>query len=491
MVIISHFKLCCRTEEGVLIQLPPHDSLFLKIGEDERSRHEINVRNGVRYGDLTDDKVLEAIVREIAAVIGNGAVPNIILKYAEGQFDDGSKRDDCIPGDPYFPILTNRLKRAIGNVLAKQNSGRESFRAQLLQVGVPEDKVDTVMFATEKYSLESHVIHTTETLSGLVMKCKIGYESKYPGAIAYVKLTSRKELLAREARYLTDAWMLESIVEGERVFLLRPSNPCLVDRIDLDSYPVAGLITYGVENAGIVPAHDLAAYTNLRQQAYVALLNDSQIKKFMKKMHLSPEQVMRDPLTEDMFNRALSHILMQHYVNDPVYTTLVPFVPTTERLDDRLQDGSNQEATQEIIKMYPVLKKIQPKLQSYLRLPATTVIHRDARPENIWLTLEGTHALGDPSFAEAGIPEMDIAQAEVHNVRICSELYSFFSWFLAPRFGREYDRSPKIVNRLTQKTTELAFAHTIKMASWYIAQGRNPDRYVNLTKIYASQIMFD
>jgi hypothetical protein len=475
--IITRIKMGCKTirpggsgfPHPTPVDLPVHRDARLSIGGPPLE-NEINVQG---YGNLASDQELTTFVQDLEQRIGPN-INNIYIKYAQGHFPDGFQSGVCAKGDPAYRTLTERFARTVKAVIAKR-AGRETLCERLLREGVPPERLDLLMTAIERMGAETVNVWATNTFSGLVMQCATTADAQYPNQTVYVKVTPHKAMIEREGRYLRDAWQHQP---------LRPITAKCLDSIIIPEYPLAALVTLGTKNQGSVPVEDLMEYLKIRTDCFTA---------FARKTNTGLDVIEQDPFCQDMFNRALAHVYMAtHCTNTHYHLPIVPIVSPYSRIDDRLADGSNMEATRAVLELMPLYRIIEQRLHHYASLQPTTIIHRDARLENIWPNADGIRVLGDAGFAQAGRPEQDLAQMESPHLIYYTNMYALFREHIEKgENGRE--RAPfnakDRAHTLRQPVQDLAFAHAMRVAAWKIKKGADPTRHIALARCYATSIL--
>jgi thiamine kinase-like enzyme len=220
-----------------------------------------------------------------------------------------------------------------------------------------------------------------DTYSGVVFSFTVREEDKR--VRVYCK-PGKREIIMREARYLTDAWKHP---------LLRPITVKCAGAVETASGAV--LLTYGTENVGIVSPED--------EQRYLQLRNNI-LREYAMQSHQNPVHIVSDTFFIDVFNRALHHSVMHQHRENADYATSRRLILPFEYLCDRAARTQHKNLFERLQQLRHTYEDITAQLEP---TSPVTLIHTDAWPENIFV---GRHRpLGDFAFAQVGPAEYDLA----------------------------------------------------------------------------------
>ncbi|MBI2572715.1 hypothetical protein HYV86_02555 [Candidatus Woesearchaeota archaeon] len=351
-------------------------------------------------------------------------------------------------------------------------AGLQSLKDIFIELGVPSEKLDAVFETAQQLSLIDPRHAITETYSGLVVPFTLADNQPFAGKTAYLKI-SRPVEIANEFAYL-------SIAAAHP--LLRVITPRVLSCLYADQSAVAALVTLGTENDDIVSMQDQYTYFTLRQDVFSSAAVRSRFSQLKED----------NPIYMDIFNRAVAHTLLTQDNHShsplPYLKPLFSLVHPWEFIEQRLagcQDTSMREQFRSFKTAYCA---IVPRVHQYAHENPTTIIHGDARPENVWGSPLGVRPLGDASHARAGNPEFDLGKLEVANIPAAAKVY------LALRRevelvvnGREYTAHTGDADFAT-RSLEISFVNAVRYGMWKAGQNAVATHYMGLATKYLVQL---
>ena len=402
----------------------------------------------------TRDSIVSALrdLRQQCAVQPSG------LKLRDGLWHQSSGRGDIHKSQ--FQDVFTRTKK-----LAKENSKVAALEDALYDLGVPDYCIERAISAAAKNGILFPKLVTTQTLSDVVLQF-----TQIDGCKVDLKLSARKNQLRRQAQYLTDAWKHP---------LLRPFTPKLIAASLREDLHLGALITQDTINPRSLRLGDLQEYQHLRSAV---------IGQLSKRLRVERSILLFDEYTTDIFNRTLAHLLLRDSMAKRVYDTDPEnLVFESARIEDGLMDAKNQTGVRKFLKLLEIYKQIEPRLYTYAQEEATTLIHGDPRPENIWPSPYNARPTGDPLALRAN-PEFDLARMEAINPRLYANMYLHMQEIVAEVLAKR--ATPRILTstQFQDRAAELSFASAMRVGTFLLKQGRNANNYLVQANHYARMI---
>ena len=409
---------------------------------------------------LSGTKVLDAIDLDLLnSILPLTSAAGKLEKWA-GKGTDWENNDRIDTVDGAIRMSSDRLEKHVTRLKVLVRSGNESLASQLEKLFPTANSAvleQTVVYLDREIS---NLRKTTDkTYTGIVLDFEID------GKRVYCKVGS-KAMLAKEAQYAKDAWQHQ---------LMRPVTPKSIGLVDAGD--LAGLLTYGTENIGIIAPEDFMAYFNMK---------NSLEKKFAKQESIDSKVLSKDLIITDMFNRAIAHTYMKEHMANPIYrTAMLDSVAPIEKLESRLCESTlPKDKIAEIVKLFPLYVRLAEEATEYDKEP-TILAHFDPRAENIFPSRLGNRPTGDFGSAKPGTPEFDLGKMEVPNTDFYVQAYASFRNALEQAEGNNFELTGKDISELQDKVRKVGFVNALKMACFKSSRGLDPSNYINLSRQYA------
>ncbi len=273
-------------------------------------------------------------------------------------------------------------------------------------------------------------------------------------------------MLQKEAQWSIDAWS-------------KPLMPVITPKLIglVEASDVAGLLTYGTENVGLIPREELVAYQKLREEI---------VSEYARQKGFDSALLERDPVVIDMINRAVSHSMMREHIRDRVYGLAnLESVASVDKLNNWLRDGNApKEVVNELVGMQPLYRQLEDEVASYDRKP-TVLAHNDVRLENVFASPLGVRPLGDAGLAKPSTEVFDLGKMEVVNMNGYVELYGFArNWVEQNVQGENFELSGADIMEMQRQAPRVGFTNAMRMAHFKVSRGLNAVPYVGLAQKY-------
>ncbi len=357
--------------------------------------------------------------------------------------------------------------RSLRQETLQNSSLRYSIKDTLLSLGVPADRLESVLEAAGNFDLIDPTPAITDTYSGLVIPFTIAHNHPFAGKKANVKFARAVEI-KREHTYLQDAAAHAQLrVITPRVFA------CLYG----DKKGYAALVTLDTTNDNAVDIADQYTYFTVREKVFHTLnIKDSMIS---------------NPLVVDVYNRALAHTLLAQHRNDPIYATS-PFalVHPWEVLEERLAACNDPSTRRKFQSFKLAYKTVEPRVREYGFDIPTTLIHGDARPENVWESPLGVRPLGDASHARAGNPEFDIGELEGPSPLHQGQLYLRVRDQLEQEINSTSYQCHVSSAEFARRSLDISFVNAVRHGTWKAGHNVDSRNHSSLAMRYQFLLRF-
>lgn len=313
----------------------------------------------------------------------------------------------------------------------------------LVGLGVPYDRLGPVLEIAQSFSLIDPHHTITDTYSGLVIPFTIADNQPFAGKKANVKFARRVEI-EHEQAYLRDAACHP---------VLRVITPRVLACLYGEGTESAALVTLDTKNNDVVAVQDQYAYFTLRERVF-------QKAGFKSAAGSHPAII-------DAYNRALAHASLTSQKNDPAYA-VSPFalVHPWEVLEERLLTCKDQGTRRSFQHLRTTYKQVESRVRGYAIDTPTTLIHGDARPENVWDSPLSVRPLGDASHARTGNPEFDVGEMEAASPSVQARLYLRMRNVIEQEInGISYECHVSKAE-FAQRSLDISFANAVRHGTW-------------------------
>lgn len=259
------------------------------------------------------------------------------------------------------------------------------LKDELIARGIPEDTIDTALELAQRIETTKFEGPVQGTFSHAVLPLKIFDQQKKVWKTLYAKLSTNKELLAKE---------LVIIRKMRDHPLLRPVAVTLFERsplIESDLY--CTLLTYDSKEQ--IHSRSINDYLTLRTSA---------IQELAQKWNKNCPDLAENKGIVDLFNVALLNLFLRSDIHDSIYqVNKLDNYPPVEKIIERLCKNSN-----------PCAKRFKPLLHIYKKLESLhlvdespqLIVNYDSQRENRFDSprYKGhlMRIIGDVSFVQPG-----------------------------------------------------------------------------------------